>query len=36
MQDGRPYLVDVRIKRYHQGSDSESYDFYSVAQDTRA
>ncbi len=34
IQDGRPYLVDVRIKRYFEGNDSESYDFYSVARKT--
>lgn len=32
MQDGRPYLLDVRIKRYFDGYDSASYDFYSVAR----
>ncbi len=32
MQDGRPYLVDARIKRYFRGADSEAYDFYSVAR----
>jgi benzoylformate decarboxylase len=31
MQDGRPYVVDVRIKTYGHGSDSEYFDFYSVA-----
>ena len=34
IQNGRPYLVDVRIKRYFAGKDSESYDFYSVARGT--
>ena len=34
IQDGRPYLVDVKIKRYFEGKDSESYDFYSVARGT--
>ncbi len=34
IQDGRPYLVDVRIKRYFEGKDSQSYDFYSVARGT--
>ena len=32
MQDGRPYVVDVRIKLYHHGKDSDHYDFYSVAR----
>ncbi|MDX1403702.1 MAG: thiamine pyrophosphate-binding protein [Woeseiaceae bacterium] len=32
MRDGRPYLVDARIKRYHRGADSAAYDFYSVAR----
>jgi len=31
MRDGRPYVVDVRIKRYYTGSDSEYYDHFSVA-----
>jgi len=31
IQDGRPYLVDVRIKRYYEGADSDWHDFYSVA-----
>lgn len=31
MQEGRPYLVDARIKRYFRGADSEAYDFFSVA-----
>jgi benzoylformate decarboxylase len=32
MADGRPYLVDVRIKRYYGGADSDFHDFYSVAR----
>lgn len=32
MADGRPYVVDVRIKKYHHGKDSDYYDFYSVAE----
>ena len=32
MQDGRPYLVDVRIKRYFDGADTDWHDFYSVAR----
>lgn len=31
IQDGRPYVVDVRIRTYGHGKDSEHYDFYSVA-----
>ncbi len=32
MQKGRPYLIDARIKRYFEGSDSDWHDFYSVAR----
>jgi len=32
MRDGRPYLVDVRIKRYFEGSNSEYFDHFSVAE----
>jgi len=32
MQDGRPYVVDVRIKTYGHGKDSEHFDFFSVAE----
>jgi thiamine pyrophosphate-dependent acetolactate synthase large subunit-like protein len=32
LQEGRPYLVDVRIAREAQGKDSDWYDFYSVAR----
>ena len=35
IQDGRPYLVDARIQRYYDGSTSESYDFYSIADKMR-
>jgi benzoylformate decarboxylase len=31
MQDGRAYVVDVRIQRYFEGSDSEHYDHFSIA-----
>lgn len=31
MQDGRPYLVDVDNARRFEGSDSDYYDFFSVA-----
>ena len=34
MQNGRPYVIDARIKRYYEGSDSDWYDFYSVARQT--
>jgi benzoylformate decarboxylase len=33
IQNGRPYLVDVRIKRYYEGADSDWHDFYSVAEE---
>jgi len=32
MQAGKPYLVDVRIRKYGVGSDSQWYDFYSIAK----
>lgn len=32
MQDGRPYLVDVRIERYFEGRDSDWHDFFSVGR----
>ena len=32
MRDGRPYVVDVRIKTYLHGKDSDHYDFFSVAE----
>jgi thiamine pyrophosphate-dependent acetolactate synthase large subunit-like protein len=32
MQDGRPYVVDVRIKTYGPGNESDYYDFFSVAE----
>ena len=32
MRDGRPYLLDVKIARYFEGSDSDWHDFYSVAR----
>lgn len=32
MRDGRPYLVDVRIGTWAAGSDSDWYDFFSVAR----
>ncbi len=31
MADGRPYLVDVIIERRFEGSDSDWYEFFSVA-----
>jgi benzoylformate decarboxylase len=31
MQEGRPYLVDARIKRYHRGADSDA-EYYSIAR----
>lgn len=33
MKRGRPYLLDVRIERFGQGSTSEYYDYFSVAED---
>jgi thiamine pyrophosphate-dependent acetolactate synthase large subunit-like protein len=32
MHDGRPYLVDVKIENWGAGSDSDWYDFFSVAK----
>jgi thiamine pyrophosphate-dependent acetolactate synthase large subunit-like protein len=32
INEGRPYVVDVRIARQYEGSDSEYYDFFSVAE----
>ena len=32
MQEGRPYVVDVRIERYFEGRDSDWHDFFSVAR----
>ncbi|MFV2070781.1 MAG: thiamine pyrophosphate-binding protein [Pirellulales bacterium] len=32
MSDGRPYLVDVVIERRFDGSDSQWYEFFSVAR----
>ena len=32
MSEGRPYVVDVRIARQHEGADSTFYDFFSVAR----
>ena len=32
MQEGRPYLVDVKIKRYFPGNDSTYYDHYAVSE----
>src|SRR3990172_6336523 len=32
MHEGRPYLLDVKIARYFEGSDSDWHDFYSVAR----
>ena len=32
MHDGRPYLVDVRIGNRGAGSDSDWYDFFSIAR----
>jgi thiamine pyrophosphate-dependent acetolactate synthase large subunit-like protein len=32
MGDGRPYLVDVRIGSWGEGSDSGWYDFFSIAR----
>ena len=32
MRDGRPYLVDVRINNWGAGSDSNWYDFFSIAR----
>ena len=34
MADGRPYLVDVLIERRFDGSDSDWYEFFSVAKNT--
>lgn len=31
MQEGRPYLVDARIKRYHRGADSDA-EYFSIAR----
>lgn len=36
IQNGRPYLVDARIKRYYDGADSDWHDFYSVAEQMTA
>ncbi len=32
MQDGRPYVVDVRIAKRFEGKESDWYDFFSVAK----
>jgi benzoylformate decarboxylase len=32
IRDGRPYLLDVKIARYFEGSDSDWYDYFSVAR----
>ena len=32
MQEGRPYLVDVKIKRYFPGNDYTYYDHYAVSE----
>lgn len=32
MQNGRPYLVNVRIEKRLKGKNSDWYDFYSVAK----
>ncbi len=32
MRDGRPYLVDVRLGSWGVGSDSNWYDFFSIAR----
>ncbi|MBX2838248.1 MAG: thiamine pyrophosphate-binding protein [Gammaproteobacteria bacterium] len=32
INDGRPYLVDVKIEKRSTGKESDWYDFYSVAQ----
>jgi len=32
INEGRPYVVDARIARQYEGSDSEFYDFFSVAE----
>ena len=32
MGDGRPYLIDVRIGSWGEGSDSGWYDFFSIAR----
>lgn len=32
MHEGRPYLVDVRIKKYGRGSDSQWYDHFSIGR----
>jgi len=32
MRDGRPYLIDVKIETFDAGSDSEWYDFFSIAK----
>jgi thiamine pyrophosphate-dependent acetolactate synthase large subunit-like protein len=31
MQEGRPYLVDARIMRYHRGADSGA-EYFSIAR----
>jgi benzoylformate decarboxylase len=35
MREGRPYLIDARIKRYDKGNTSDWHDFYSVARGSR-
>jgi hypothetical protein len=32
MREGRPYLVDVRIGTWDAGSDSDWFDFFSIAR----
>ncbi|MBO0783669.1 MAG: hypothetical protein J2P37_33065, partial [Ktedonobacteraceae bacterium] len=32
IDEGRPYLLDVKIQRRYGGADSTWYDFFSVAQ----
>jgi len=35
MNDGRPYLLDVRIERRFEGMESDWHDVYSVAEEQR-
>lgn len=32
LEDGRPYVLDVKVERIYGGADSEWYDFFSVAR----
>lgn len=32
LEDGRPYVLDVKVERIYGGADSEWYDFFSIAR----